>query len=338
MIGGGARGPAAAMMMPTAMAMKCKKHPYEQGVGVCASCLRERLLELVAAQTGRAQQLHSGGGGGHQFQRSLSGAAAQQIPPPLVFPRSVSPYVSRRRSVDLDLAGGVGGDCDGGGRRLPLRFFSTPQVGPGEGRWKPARGGFLASLFGGGHHPRSEEVEPEFMAPSASHRSGSWFSSLLQGRRKKKQQQKKKETNVSRFFEEASMREEEDGRRRSAWRRGCDFGGEEDDSASESGYSTESSGGWRIPAPTPMRKHASSAHRTMSGFVVCLSPLVRASPRRTQTGEGGAAPGPSGELRGARASSLPRHLHHHRHGSGLGGSPALGPNRSRNLADVRGFR
>ncbi|KAJ0975381.1 hypothetical protein J5N97_017346 [Dioscorea zingiberensis] len=31
--------------------MKCKRHPYELCPGVCASCLRERLLAVVADQT-----------------------------------------------------------------------------------------------------------------------------------------------------------------------------------------------------------------------------------------------------------------------------------------------
>ena len=30
--------------------MRCTRHPYEGGVGVCAPCLRDRLLALAAAQ------------------------------------------------------------------------------------------------------------------------------------------------------------------------------------------------------------------------------------------------------------------------------------------------
>ncbi|XP_039146294.1 uncharacterized protein LOC120283650 [Dioscorea cayenensis subsp. rotundata] len=51
--------------------MKCKRHPYEAGSGVCASCLRERLLDVLAAQTAR--------------------------PDPILFPSSLSPH---RRSDD----------------------------------------------------------------------------------------------------------------------------------------------------------------------------------------------------------------------------------------------
>lgn len=54
--------------------MKCTLHPYECGVGICASCLRERLLALNATSPDNQQILS---------------------PPCDPFPRSVSPYVPR---------------------------------------------------------------------------------------------------------------------------------------------------------------------------------------------------------------------------------------------------
>ncbi|CAL9091060.1 unnamed protein product [Musa textilis] len=56
--------------------MKCERHPFEAGVGVCASCLRERLLAITAP--GQA-----------------ASSAEHPSPLPFPFPRSVSPYASR---------------------------------------------------------------------------------------------------------------------------------------------------------------------------------------------------------------------------------------------------
>jgi hypothetical protein len=121
--------------------MRCARHPYEDGVGVCAPCLRGRLLALTAAQN-----------------------EASSLPPPpqpepeLVLPRSVSPYVRRRKSYASAAA-------PPRGRPLPgILFFRTPQVGPAAGfeegdigfrRRRSGRFSVLAALFGG----RSEKEE-----------------------------------------------------------------------------------------------------------------------------------------------------------------------------------
>ncbi|EPS67277.1 hypothetical protein M569_07501, partial [Genlisea aurea] len=80
--------------------MRCKKHlgDFSSGVGVCASCLRERLFAVVAAQTERQ--------GGVELRQDW-GARKETLPS---FPRSVSPYVNRRS------------------HQANQRFFSTPQV------------------------------------------------------------------------------------------------------------------------------------------------------------------------------------------------------------------
>ncbi|KAG6497558.1 hypothetical protein ZIOFF_045459 [Zingiber officinale] len=54
--------------------MKCSWHPWERGVGVCASCLRERLLALTT---------------------EVQVAPSPELPSSMEFPRSVSPYASR---------------------------------------------------------------------------------------------------------------------------------------------------------------------------------------------------------------------------------------------------
>ncbi|XP_078438422.1 uncharacterized protein LOC144708851 [Wolffia australiana] len=144
------------------MAGKCKAHPLEQWPGVCASCLRERLFDVLAEQSrGRI------GGGVNRTDQSPS-------PAPVVFPRSVSPYVAARRSVDFDPRS-----------RGNLRFFSTPQAGPGLARAtaSPA-GGLFSSIFG-----RSQPSDQDRGSGKAPRRSMSWLSALIPGKKKKKKAQ-----------------------------------------------------------------------------------------------------------------------------------------------------
>lgn len=96
--------------------MRCKKHiaDLSSGVGLCATCLRERLLELIAAQAQAQAQAQQA-----QLARFAIEDGLKHDPPPLIFPRSVSPYVSRRKSDD-NSATWIHNQ----------RFYSTPQVGP----------------------------------------------------------------------------------------------------------------------------------------------------------------------------------------------------------------
>ncbi|XP_008788713.2 uncharacterized protein LOC103706403 [Phoenix dactylifera] len=297
--------------------MKCRNHPYELGVGVCASCLRERLLALIAAQNELPAENHC-------QQPDLP----SQPPLPLVFPRSGSPYVSHRRSVGSDA-------CPAYGRHFNHRFFSTPQVGPtfdaacggysgdaDEGRRRiSGRFSVFSILF---RHQRSEEAESD-LGNSRSSGSGSWFSALIPRRRKKK----------PRSF---SVPEAATGRSRPSCRasdRGMspEIDDDEADGCS-SGYSTESSSGWRRPTPTPMRRFPASSYHYhggrsgVSSFAVCLSPLIRVghNGRRGTPAESGMI---SGELRST--GSRPRC----RPWSARGAS--LGPSRSRKLADLGRF-
>ncbi|GMH17188.1 hypothetical protein Nepgr_019029 [Nepenthes gracilis] len=167
--------------------MRCKKHlrDVSSSVGVCASCLRERLLALIAAQA--------------QEQRTQAAVLEDRRksdpqPPPLVFPRSVSPYVSRRKSDanadwyahnhhcrwDYLQNRSVGFD---------QRFFRTPQVGPAECGKKQSKFRVISNLF----RSRSQKMgnsgpglEPRVSRQSCEASSSSWIPGFIRrGRRRK---------------------------------------------------------------------------------------------------------------------------------------------------------
>ncbi|CAN6276740.1 unnamed protein product [Urochloa humidicola] len=234
------------------MTMRCARHPYEAGPGVCAPCLRDRLLALAAAQN----------------------EASSLLPPPpprpepepkLVFPRSVSPYVSRRKS-DASAA-----------RGRPLLFFRTPQVGPaaygggfeegdiGFRRRRSGRFSVLAALFG-----HRSEKEGGGGGGKERRRRPSWLAGI--GRRKK---------------EQVSAASPPQSPPRGSWRGVSDRGLSPvryaADGDGEEGASPAAESPW-LPSPSPMRKTpcrrrqglgASGAGGGVSGFAVCISPLVR---------------------------------------------------------------
>ncbi|KQJ84272.1 uncharacterized protein LOC100846061 [Brachypodium distachyon] len=267
--------------------MRCKRHPYECGVGVCASCLRDRLLALAAAQNEAS---------------SLPPAPPTPDQPAVqLFPRSVSPYVSRRKS-DASVPGSW--------KRHPSRlFFRTPQVGPsygvGTGFEEGDIGGFqikpprprrsklsaLAALFG--HRPGSKGGARE------ERRHGSWLAGIMpRGRRKK-----------------APVRTASP-HRRSPPRAVSDYRGlsparcsvtDEEGSGESSSLAADSP--WR-PSPSPMRKAPCRRFHGGAGpgVSVCISPLVRPSSARHHRGVNPPdVPAVSGELRPSphhRLSSL----------------------------------
>ncbi|KAF8379140.1 hypothetical protein HHK36_028569 [Tetracentron sinense] len=287
--------------------MRCKKHfsDLSSVVGVCASCLRERLFALISAQA-RQQALARA-----DEDRRKSDAH----PPPLVFPRSVSPYICRR-SDDSSWHHHIPSHQD-------RRFYSTPQVGPTSttttsgisGKKKHSKFSLFSNLFSS----RSDEPDSD---PRVSRPS--WFSSLLSGGRKKQ----------SRLFSLDEPCTAPPGRRpcRTTRDRGMspakDPHEDEDDekhesSPMESGYSSESSQGWKkTPTHPQVRRGGQSRHsRNVSGLAFCLSPLVRASPNRHRN-QKGAPPdvGFSGEI---RVSKKPH----------LSTAASFCANRSRKLAD-----
>ena len=95
--------------------MRCKKHlpDLTSTIGVCASCLRERLQPLLAAQAQSERSTNSDVDNNNHRRRKPK-LKPEENPLPLNFPRSVSPYVTHRKS-----------DCE---RRRERLFYGTPQM------------------------------------------------------------------------------------------------------------------------------------------------------------------------------------------------------------------
>lgn len=310
--------------------MRCKKHHTSDpssSVGVCATCLRERLLALIAAQ----EKAH--------LARVSSRAAADDQPrksdpnppPPLVFPRSVSPYVSRRKS---DYASWQSYDP-----RQNSLFYSTPQVGPtfGTGTANSAFPSRTASsskklgkfwIFSGLFRSRSDKFEAnrrnssqEPCEPSSS-ASPSWFSMIFPGRRKNLDCRMGSADNSS-VRERRRHRQTDRGMSPVATENfavDCDG---DDRSPSASGYSTETSPRWRkTPSVAPYATRRSRHGKNVSGMAFCLSPLVRASPNPHWNPKG-LPPDmtASGEIRGTAAKPH------------ISTASSFCANRSRKLAD-----
>ncbi|OMO69676.1 hypothetical protein CCACVL1_19330 [Corchorus capsularis] len=299
--------------------MRCKKHltDLSSSVGVCATCLRERLLVLIAAQA-QAQQA--------QLARAAAAEDRRKPdPPPLIFPRSVSPYVSRRKSDD-NTATWI----------HHQRFYSTPQVGPtystttttdfeaARSYKKKNRFSLFSNLF----RSRSEKFSLDTTRvhyhrdscdePSSSSSSPSWFSTIFSVRRKK--QQSSRTSHVEEFGQFGTV----DRRSCKIIDRGmspaieADSGDECD--RSPSGSSPEASPRWKR-TPTAVRR-ARSGQRSVSGLAFCLSPLVRPSPNRHWNQKGGLPPDMSFTGEG-RAPMKPH----------LATAAGFCANRSRKLAD-----
>lgn len=241
--------------------MRCRKHPYESGVGVCAACLRGRLLALAAAQNQAP---------------SLPPTPTPPPEPVPLFPRSVPPYVCPRKS-----------DAASGPWRHPSSrlFFRTPQVGPGTGfeegdigfQIRRRRGGklsALAALFGHRHHQDGSEEK------GGDRRHGSWLAGIMPRARGRRKEVPATESPLP-------------PRRRSSRvisNRGlspvrCSY-----EDSEESGSVADSP--WR-PSPmrkTPCRRLLGGAGAGVSGFAVCISLPARPSqpgaapPRRPPSG------------------------------------------------------
>ncbi|KAK9121579.1 hypothetical protein Syun_019196 [Stephania yunnanensis] len=296
--------------------MRCNRHPSDlsSSVGVCASCLRERLFALIAAQARRQQA---------EEDRRRSDAAAAAHPPPLVFPRSVSPYICRRS------------DDTSWHNHADHRFYSTPQIGPTylAKNGKHRKFSILSSLFRSsrsGDRDTDPRISVSDCKPSTSFSSSSspisssWFSNLIPGRRKKQSRLCNRD--------DAEVQACQRPRHRRTRGRGMsptvveeEFGdGCDRFPSAASGYSSESSPGWRksTTAPLPRRRGAAAHSRNVSGLTFCLSPLVRASPMSNWCHKDGAPPGMafSGEIvRGSNPH--------------LSSAATFCANRSRKLAD-----
>ncbi|CAD6343632.1 unnamed protein product [Miscanthus lutarioriparius] len=307
--------------------MRCKKHPYQAGGGVCATCLRDRLLALEAAQNGDASPPPPAPA------PAPVPAQAPPVPPePLAFPRSVSPYVSRRKS-----------DTSGALRHHPsLLFFRTPQVGPAYGgaleegdiayeyeKRRARKFSVLATLFGHHHHHhRSEEKHHHQQEGGAKERKKqfSWFAGIIPRRRKKQQAPAPAASATS---------PQSAPPRRSSCRLVVSNRGSRRSRTATAAAATRAAARPppRIPRGGRPRPHAEDpcqrrqTNSMPSGFAVCLSPLVRPSPgRRHRHGVQPPDPGSfSCELR-------PSPLH------SLSSAASVTRCRSRKLADGGRFR
>ncbi|CAM8904137.1 unnamed protein product [Rhodiola kirilowii] len=216
--------------------MKCRQHSSDlsSAVGVCASCLRERLFLLISAQS--QSQLHN------EFNSDDRRKSDAQPPP--IFPRSVSPYVTRRKF-----------DEDSSDRR----FHSTPQVGPSIERkkTKKSRFSFITSLF----KSRSDKSVSDPFTASTS--SPLWCPAGS------------KSKSVPKFVGAERIQNRVSDRGMSPERLSSNDGEESSSHSSESCEPT-----WKqtpVSSLAPVKRRRSS---TTSGLAFCLSPLVRASPNR----------------------------------------------------------
>ncbi|CAI0467631.1 unnamed protein product [Linum tenue] len=276
--------------------MNCKQHPCDLSgsVGVCASCLRQRLLALIAAQS----KLH------HHHQSTSS---SDQLPRksdssqhPLVFPRSVSPYVARRKSHD-HRGGGGGGDDD-----LDSCFHTTPQLGPtysssstSSCQRKYAKLSLFANLFRSRSDKlRNPDLDTAAAADSAQpsgSSSSSWFSSILSGRRKKQSAVESLPLPPPR-------------------RRHRGMSPADRELPQECDPTPPGGDVWELKrTPTSVRRGKakggnnggnSNATGAAAGFAFCLSPLVRASPNRHWNQKAGSLAPDLGEVRVAVKPNL----------------------------------
>lgn len=138
--------------------MRCKKHLTDcsSAVGVCATCLRERLHILIQTQSN------------HQTSQVLlvrpQLEGDHEIQPQIVFPRSVSPYVSRRKTA-----------------AHLQRLYSTPQIGPNgiiitdDKKSSAGKFSIFSNLFRSKTHKLDFDAKPR----NSNSDAPSWFSSLF---------------------------------------------------------------------------------------------------------------------------------------------------------------
>ncbi|CAM8899564.1 unnamed protein product [Rhodiola kirilowii] len=245
--------------------MRCKRHISDSSstVGVCATCLRERLISLIAAQSHRSRnqvhaQLLAAASSLDNHRKSDFDNHPQSHSHQILFPRSVSPYVARGRKLyeDEDI--------------LPdRRFYSTPQIGQmTSGKKHGGRFSFISNLF----KPRSEKSDFELKLPRDPHEtkpstssSSSWFSSI---RRKHKSKPAKTTGDGERLPRRVVVMD----RGMTPERMSCADASEFDEPRIDC-YISDSC------KRTPARSVKPSS-TNLSGMAFCMSPLVRASPAR----------------------------------------------------------
>ncbi|KAI3683149.1 hypothetical protein L1987_83649 [Smallanthus sonchifolius] len=281
--------------------MRCKKHytDLSSTIGVCACCLRERLLSLLTAE----QQVQS------QIQNSDGKHRNSENNP--AFHRSVSPHFNSRKSDQSAGAAARSDDTrrkDHDRRPYPLAaprhhhsqsdqlFYQMPHGGPATGGDSKKKRSFIR-LFSFTNIFRSRNRKPvdsvtvtDPRAPDSTFgesrgginatSSSSWFSGIISGRRRRRKQTVCIDESRTTAGGGPVRRQQCRDRGMSPVRNADVVSGDEDEFRNTTG-GYESTESWKnTPRRTPVvRRGGSGGHvRNISGLTFCLSPLVRASP------------------------------------------------------------
>ncbi|GAU36296.1 hypothetical protein TSUD_353400 [Trifolium subterraneum] len=233
--------------------MRCKKHLPDptSTVGVCASCLRERLQPILEAQA--------------QAQPSRISVSENDLSPSQPnFSRSESPFVAhrksddRRREVLFQTAPKIdrGFEFSGGTATAPVTAPSKRRI----------RRFWILSNFFRPRSTKSENSSAESYDPSSSVSPPSWLSTDVPVRRK----------NNNRVSDQKRCRQFDRGASP------VDNNNFEENYGLDSG--SESSPRQRNKATagavTARRSKLCYAGKSLTSMALCLSPLVRASPNR----------------------------------------------------------
>lgn len=298
--------------------MRCKKHfsvDVSSTVGVCASCLRERLCVVIGVEP-RAHQLEDRPKLPHHRRH-------QPSQPPLVFPRSVSPYISHRKS---DPSPAV--DYDHRRSLQEIRFFSTPQVDPTTTKMKKkSKFHMISNLFRSRSAKSAPPASDPFSDPAFSvSGSISGFIYPSAGRRKKTTLKLFSLNQASVFDGHRGMspdvvgEDDSDAESLSPVRFGC---------SPEPWRKTPSSGQRSTRASHVRAKSSPARGHVASGIGICLSPLMRPSPIRNWSGKG---VGPGGGVEAVYSGEVRSTVQPH-----LSNAASFCSNRSRKLADFGKF-
>lgn len=272
--------------------MRCKKHytDFSSTVGVCACCLRERLLSLIAAQEQALLQIQTLDGKLRNSDKN---------------PASVSPFIHSRKSDHSD--------HHHHHHHTPAAqrhhhsfsdqlFYTTPQVRPNTATadgYSNKKRRFIRffsfpNIFRSRNRNSVDSVITDPTVSDSAYResygggnatsSTSWFSSIYNGRRRRNPSVNVDESTVNVTGPDESTVTGRRPVRRNYCRdrgmspvRNSDVAGQDVDELSKDYESTESVK--NTPRRTPARRGGGHV-RNLSGLTFCLSPLVRASPNR----------------------------------------------------------
>lgn len=246
--------------------MTCKKHPSDlsSSEGVCASCLRERLLAYIAAQS--------------QSQPpprlvSRAAVASYDCPPPLIFPQSALARVSRGKSDKASWQGQNGG-------MRPSHYGNHGGTAASDGDTAPTRkrwGKLWA--FSNFFRYKSDKFESDHTRDSceasSSEASSTWYSMIFPSRRRI----------LARRNEQTNAKEQRNGQQ------DCGKSLANSDNFSEdcNDHDLERSPRWQktaiVSVPSAPRSRPGHGKNAL-GMGLCLSPLVRGNPIRSQKSKG----------------------------------------------------